>query len=265
MFTGKSVFITGGAKGIGKAIARKSAEEGATRIGICDINEASAKATAKEIPGGIALVLDVAKENDFTAALDSFGHIDVFVGNAGVMGKRSLGLEETSNENFDWVMGINFHHNRYAAKALLRRSQPPSKFIITASAAGLLMQPGSFSYTISKQAAVTLAEILYVHHPNLEVYCICPEYVDTGLINCLVDDKDDIAKLDLLKPDAVALSLMEAIQKKEFLVLPHTDVQKNMEFKAKLRSKWLHAMRAHVRKNGPFGFSGVGAKSKSKL
>ena len=125
----------------------------------------------------------------------------------------------------------------------------------TASAAGLLTQIGSMAYSITKAAAVSLAEWLAVshHHQGIRVSVLCPQAVRT---NILVNSPDfdggapvesaggGVASGDgVLEPADVAAMCLDAIREERFLVLPHPEVATYVQRKATDRDRWLAGMR----------------------
>lgn len=120
-------------------------------------------------------------------------------------------------------------------------------FVITASAAGLLMQIGSLPYHMTKHAAVSVADWLAVHHydDGVRVHCLCPQAVQTNMLtSSVVTPGGGSAGVDgVLSPSYVAIKTIEAIEKVEFLVLPHPEVKKYFIRKASDYDRWLNGMR----------------------
>ena len=127
-------------------------------------------------------------------------------------------------------------------------------FVITASAAGLLMQIGSLPYTVTKHAAVSVADWLAVHHHDegVRVHCICPQAVQTNLFETSVAPSGGagsvhlkkIMNLDgILSPNEVAIETIQAVERRQFLVLPHPKVKTYLERKSSDYDRWLNGMR----------------------
>lgn len=148
----------------------------------------------------------------------------------------------------------------YAARAVVPSmiARGEGYLLNTASAAGLLTQIGSMSYSITKAAAVSLAEWLAVthHHQGIRVSVLCPQAVRTNIIVNSPDYQGlDPASGELgigggvasgdgvLEPTDVAALCLQAIRDERFLVLPHPEVATYMERKATDRDRWLAGMR----------------------
>src|SRR5437763_5107338 len=164
--TDKVVVVTGGANGIGRALCRRFAAEGARAVVVADIDEAGAELVAAET-GGTSVRTDVAEEADIVRlvnrAIDSYGQIDLFCSNAGI------GIEggvETPNNVWQRIWDINFMAHVYAARAVLPAmlERHEGYLLQTVSAAGILNQIGSAPYGVTKHAALALAERLSITH-----------------------------------------------------------------------------------------------------
>ena len=145
----------------------------------------------------------------------------------------------------------------YAARAVLPQmiANGGGYLLNTASAAGLLTQIGSLSYSITKSAAVSLAEWISIthFHQGIWVSVLCPQAVRTDILTNSPDNKEDedpeweeggVASSDgIIEPESVAEICMEAIDEERFLILPHQQVQGYIEFKAQNPDKWLAGMR----------------------
>jgi NAD(P)-dependent dehydrogenase (short-subunit alcohol dehydrogenase family) len=236
--------VTGGASGIGRALAIRFAREGARGVAVVDRDAAAARGVADEC-GGLALEADVADEAALVGAIDraeaALGPIALFCGNAGV---GAAGGVEAPDP--DWQRGwqVNVMAHVYAARRLVgpMLARGGGHFLITASAAGLLSQIGSAPYTATKHAAVAFAEWLAITHgaDGLGVSCLCPQGVRTGMLN----DSSGPAFLlrDALEPDAVADCVIEGLRHGRFLLLPHAEVAEYERAKAADRERWIAAM-----------------------
>jgi NAD(P)-dependent dehydrogenase (short-subunit alcohol dehydrogenase family) len=242
---GKVVVVTGGALGIGRALCRRFAREGARAIIVADVNEAGAKAVAEEVKGR-AVTCDVRKEADVIKAVhfaeETFGTIDFFCSNAGIV---LIGGVEVANNDWQRIWEINVLAHVYTARAvfpgMIKRGG--GVFMITASAAGLLSQIGSTPYSVTKHAAVGMAESLDITYgeKGIKVFALCPQAVDTEMTK---EYGGGVAAVDgLMKPEQLADAVIEGFKKEEFLILPHPEVKTYMQRKADDYDRWLQGMR----------------------
>lgn len=248
--TGKTIAITGGGKGIGRALALRFAREGAKHIAVADLDADAAGAVAKEI-GGFGMRVNVASESELTAFIDTveqrFGPIDLFCSNAGIA--RGAGLE-TSNAIWRDVMDVNVMAHVYAARVLVPRmiERGGGYFLNTASAAGLLAQIGNVTYSVSKHAAVAFAEWLSITHgeQGIKVSILCPQAVRTDMI---AGHEGGAASVNgVIEPDAVADAVIEGLEAERTLILPHPIVADYVNRRAQDRDRWLGGMRKLQRK-----------------
>ena len=181
MFKDQIVAITGASGGIGRAMAQMFIAQGA-KVAISD--RGLPVDTAAEI-GAKAYICDVSKEENVVAFIDAveadLGPIDIFVSNAGVGFADGPHVAGTPNKQWELSWQINVMSSVYAARRLMPSwtARKSGRFIITASAAGLLSQIGSASYTVTKHAAVAFADSIAISHADdgIKVNCICPQYV----------------------------------------------------------------------------------------
>ncbi len=244
--------VTGGASGIGRALAKAFAAEGARHVVVADRDEAGAKAVAAQI-GGRGVGLDVASEGEIRQMVATteaeVGPIDLFMSNAGYVTRGGL---ETSNEDIDRMWQVHVMSHIYAARTVLPSMIERGRGYImsTASAAGLLSQIGSLAYSITKHAAVSLAEwIAITHgHQGIGVSVLCPQAVDTniganspqaGALPALGVASGD----GVLTPEHVAAECLAAIREERFWVLPHPEVAEYVRRKATDIDRWLYGMR----------------------
>jgi NAD(P)-dependent dehydrogenase (short-subunit alcohol dehydrogenase family) len=241
---GKVIVVTGAASGIGRGLCLRFAREGAQAIVAADVNEAGAKSVADEVKG-VAVACDVSKEEDMIRlarfAEDRYGRIDIFCSNAGIL---ALGGYEVDNDTWRRIWEINVLSHVFAARAVLPGmiSRGGGAFMITASAAGLLSQIGSLPYSVTKHAAVGLAENLAITYGDqgISVFALCPQAVDTEMTR----QGGGVAAVDgMMKPEKLADAVMEAFRADEFLILPHPEVKTYMQRKSSDYSRWLKGMR----------------------
>jgi NAD(P)-dependent dehydrogenase (short-subunit alcohol dehydrogenase family) len=248
------VVVTGGANGIGEALSRRFAVEGAAGIVIADIDR-RAEAVASEV-GGRAVVADVGREADIqrvvSAAIGTYGRIDLFCSNAGIFIGEG---EQTRDEDWERIWRVNVMAHVYAARAVvpLMVAAGGGYLVQTASAAGLLTQIGSAPYAVTKHAVVAFAEWLAITYGDqgLKVSCVCPQGVRTRML----DEADGPARAFVAETaiDAalVADAVIEGVRDERFLILPHPDVREYFRRKADDYDRWIRGMRRlHARITG---------------
>ena len=197
---GKMAFVTGGAQGLGAAMARMLAQEGA-KVSIADINHHGAKAVAAEINAALgedtafAFPLDVTKEDQWIYALEeadaAMGGISVLVNNAGI--SRGGNIEQLSYEDWKLVMEVNvdsvFLGTKHALK-YMRQNQPGS-IINISSIAGLIAAHNSPAYNASKAGVWLLSKGIALHCAkqglDIRSNSIHPTFIDTPILDRLRD------------------------------------------------------------------------------
>lgn len=245
MFKNKIVCITGASGGIGRGIAEMFIAEGA-KVAISDLSKPTE--TASEI-GAIPYACDVSDESSVKAFIadvrNQHGEIDVFVSNAGVGSGNGKYVAGASNESWELAWQVNVMGSVYAARALMPEwvERGSGRFVITASAAGLLNQIGSASYSCTKHAAVSLAESIAIEHGDqgIKANCICPQYVRSNMTKGMpmAEGSQD----GLLEPKDVANALKAAIAADEFMVFPHPVVKNYFINRAMHPDAYLSGMR----------------------
>lgn len=251
----KHVVVTGGASGIGRALARRFAEEGARAVVVADRDVEAAQAVAEEI-GGVAVAVDAGREDSVralvAAASDANGPIDLFVSNAGVPG--GMGGPEIADDVWDEAWRVNVMAHVWAARALLPGmvERGEGYLINTASAAGLLTQVSSLPYSATKHAAVALAEWLAITYGDAGVLvsCICPQAVRTPMLDLAMEEPAGAAALaagGLIDPEDVAEAVVAGVREERFLILPHEEVAQHMALKGARPDRWIDGMRRIVR------------------
>lgn len=248
--------ITGGGSGIGRALAQAFSGAGASHVVVADIDGDAAAEVAQSIKG-TAVELDVAEEAavvDLVGRVESaHGPIGIFASNAGFV---TTGGVEDANERIQHMWEVHVLSHVYAARAVLPQmiANGGGCLLNTASAAGLLTQIGSMSYSITKAAAVSLAEWLSIthRHQGIHVSVLCPQAVDTSIVDNSPDahllEEDGLGKGvssgdGVLDADAVAAACLDAIRNERFLVLPHPEVAEYALRKATDIDRWLNGMR----------------------
>ena len=252
--SGKHVVVTGAASGIGRACAARFVSEGA-RVVASDLDEDRLRDAAGEI-GATPVRADVGREAEIldliAAAEAEHGPIDLFFSNAGVPGPG--GGPEAPDDELQHTWEINVMAHVWAARALLPNwvARGDGYLLSTASAAGLLTQVSALGYSITKHAAVALAEWLSITYADagVKVSCLCPQGVRTPMLDVALDDPVGAAPLlagGLLEPDDVAAAVVAGVRDERFLILPHEDVAKHMALKGAAPERWLSGMRRIVR------------------
>ncbi len=242
---GKVAVITGGSGGIGRAMAKTFLNEGAQAVVLADLNNEAVQAAAAEI-GCEAQACDVTKEADVQKLVDDtiarHGRIDLFCSNAGAGGEGVL----TDADNAVWQMQWELHvmSHLYAARAVLPGmiERGDGYLLNTASAAGLLAALGSGPYTVSKAAAVKLAEFLSITHGDdgIKVSVLCPQGVNTAMApKSLGDGQTD----GIIEPEQLAQTVVETLREERFYVLPHPEVGEYVRRKGNDVDRWLGGMR----------------------
>jgi len=263
----KVAVVTGGGHGIGRALCRRLARDGAHVI-VADIEQDAAETVAGEV-GGTAKGIDISNEAGLAAMIDwveaEIGPIDLFLSNAGVgygdgpSGAASIeGGMRPAEDRWAASWNINVMAHVYAARALvphmIRRGG--GYLVNVASAAGLLSQIGDAAYSATKHAAVAFAESLAITHGDegIKVSVVCPQAVATRLIG-IEDDSDSTGSgfggndVDgILSAEEVADSVVDGMLEGRFLILPHPQVTTYLQRKAGDYDRWIGGMRKFRRK-----------------
>jgi NAD(P)-dependent dehydrogenase (short-subunit alcohol dehydrogenase family) len=254
---GANAVVTGAASGIGEGIAQRLLERGASVV-LGDLDAERLAATAARLeqdhPGRVAHVAGDAADTDHIAALIGAapGDVDLYVANAGLF--RGFGLEAPES---DWstAWDVNVMGQVRAAQALVPGwvERGSGCFVSTASAAGLLTQLGSPTYSVTKHAAVGFAEWLAATYGDrgVQVCCLCPMGVRTDMMREGENSEDATGRLAMrsvvtagatLTPLDVADVLIEAVEAGTFLALPHPEVGTMYARKAADTDHWISGM-----------------------
>jgi NAD(P)-dependent dehydrogenase (short-subunit alcohol dehydrogenase family) len=254
---GRHIVVTGGGSGIGRALVRRIAAEGARAVVVADLDPGAAEAVAAEI-GGTAIRTDVGNEADIRALVDRarelHGPIDLFCSNAGVPGPA--GGPEAADPEWQHTWEVNVMAHVWAARALLPGmvARGEGYLLNTASAAGLLTQVSALAYSATKHAAVAVAEWLSIRYADagVKVSCLCPQAVRTPMLDLALEDPVGAAPLlaeGVLEPEAVAEAAIAGVRAEQFLILPHPAVARYIATKGADPERWLAGMRRFVRES----------------
>ncbi|QKV95819.1 SDR family oxidoreductase [Streptomyces sp. NA02950] len=234
---GARVVVTGAGGGIGAALARRFADEGA-QVVVNDLDAAKAASVAGEIgaiavPGDASGIVPEARE-----ALG--GTIDIFCANAGVAHSGGPEADEALWER-SWDVNVMAHVR--ASRALLPEwlERGSGRFVATVSAAGLLTMVGSAPYSVTKHAALAFAEWLSAtyRHRGIGVHAVCPQGVRTDMLGSTGDAGDLVLAPTAIEPEQVAEAVLKGIDDERFLILPHPEVARYYAARATDPDRWL--------------------------
>lgn len=237
--------VTGGASGIGRAVAERFVTDGARAVVIADVETEALHATADEI-GADAFVADVGDESAVQRLVEHtenrHGAVDVLMSNAGV-----FRAGDESSSDADWLLNWEVHvlAHVYAARAVVKKmaARGEGYLINTSSAAGLLSHINSATYSTTKHAAIGFAEYLSITYgqQGVRVSVLCPQSVRTAMT---VGRGGTVASVDgMIEPQQLADYVIEGMERETFLMLPHPEVETYMRRKTNDYNRWLGGMR----------------------
>jgi NAD(P)-dependent dehydrogenase (short-subunit alcohol dehydrogenase family) len=237
------VVVTGAGGGIGAALARRFAAQGA-RVVVNDLDAGRAKAVAEEI-GGIAVAGDASLV--VAEALEALGGtVDVYCANAGVAFEAGLPGRPLDEQPWALSWEVNVMAHVRAAHELLPGwlERGSGRFVSTVSAAGLLTMIGAAPYAVTKHGAYAFAEWLSLtyRHRGVQVHAICPQGVRTDMLAATGSAGDLVLQPTALEPDDVADALFKGIEEDRFLILPHPEVAGYYRARAADPDRWLTNM-----------------------
>jgi NAD(P)-dependent dehydrogenase (short-subunit alcohol dehydrogenase family) len=246
---GAVAVVTGGASGIGRALAERFAAEQARAVVVADLDGARAAAVANGLacPVRLGLGLDVADEQALRAAADRIesevGDVDLWCSNAGIASGPGLGAD--SDWDRSWRVHVMAHV--YAARHVVPRmiARGRGHLMVTASAAGLLTEMDTAPYTVTKHGSVALAEWIAIRYGDRGVSfsCLCPQGVRTSMTAGFGPDSATLAAGALVEPATVADAVVTALAEGRFLILPHPEVAEYERRRTGDRDRWLAGMR----------------------
>ena len=246
---GKVVVVTGGGNGIGRALCRRFAADGAKAVVVADVNGAAARQVAEEI-GGTAVTTDVSREADVVAlvaqAIARHEGIDLFCSNAGI---AVNGDEHTPDTEWSRCWDVNVMAHVYAARAVIPHmlARGGGYLLQTVSAAGLLTHPQSATYAVTKHASLAFAEWISMTYGDrgIRVSALCPQGVRTDMLRRAEAEGTRRSFLldSALEPEQVAEDVVAGLEAERFLILPHGEVAEYVRRKATDPDRWLRGMR----------------------
>lgn len=253
-FKGKVAVVTGGASGIGLAMARRFAHEG-MRVVIADVEVNALAAAERELRGNGATAIgvrtDVSRSHEVEAlaadVLNAFGGVHILCNNAGVAGTPGT-IWDRSLDELRWVIGVNLwgviHGIRTFIPIMLKQGED-GHVVNTASIGGLLSGPFLGMYAATKHAVVSISEVLYAELAAAEapigVSVLCPGFVKTRIMESARNRPAEVAASELssaaqawedgfrrmveagISPEAVAERVLEAIREKKLYILTHSE------------------------------------------
>jgi NAD(P)-dependent dehydrogenase (short-subunit alcohol dehydrogenase family) len=243
--------VTGGARGIGRAIAARLVREG-WRVVVSDVDAEPLAETAAEL-GAEAIAADVSTDAGVAALIDGaraqLGRIDAFFANAGI---AFMGDLQTADEDWTRIIDVNILAHVRAARRLVPAwlEEGGGRFVVTASAAGLLTMLGDAPYSVTKHGAVAFVEWLSAtyRHRGIVAQAICPQGVQTRILDAAGPLTDLLSRDTALTPEQVADAVWQGIQTDEVLILPHPEVRDYYLRRATDPDGWLAGMNHLQRK-----------------
>lgn len=231
----------GSPTGIGRAFAKMFADRGA-KVSVSDLN-------APKVEGMSGYACDVGDEQQVIKFIENAeqknGPVDIFIANAGIgRGDGPDGSASGDNKTWEDSWAINVMGSVYAARKLVPgwKKRGAGRFVVVSSAAGLLNQIGSASYSVTKHAVLGFAEAMAIEHKadGISVHAVCPQYVRTNMTKGMSFAENN--KDGLLEPSDVANALRASIEKNEFLVLSHPIVGEYFKAKAMNYDQYIGGM-----------------------
>ncbi len=236
--------VTGGGRGIGRALSRRVAAEGARAVVVADLDAAAAEGVAAEF-GGLGAGCDVSVEAEVVALVErveaAHGGIDLWCSNAGIAVR---GGPEVADADWERIWRVNVMAHVYAARAVIpgMLARGRGHLLGTVSAAGLVNHVFAAPYAVTKSAALSFFEWLAIAHgEEIGVSVLCPQGVRTDM--AAAEGAAAALLGDLLEPDQVAEIALDGVRSERFLILPHPEVAGFAQRRAADHDRWLRGMR----------------------
>ena len=239
--------VTGGASGIGRALAARFVAEGGRAVVAVDRDADGVQAVAAEL-GAVGMQANVAREEDVLRVIDDTetrcGPIDLFCSNAGIL---LIGGAEVPTEDWQRIWEVNVMAHVFAARAVLPSmlARGGGYLLQTVSAAGLLTHLQSATYAVSKHASLAFAEWLSMTYGDrgIGVSALCPQGVRTDMLQRASAGGRTFLLDTALEPTQVAEEVVKGLADERFLILPHPEVAEYFRRKAADYDRWLRGMR----------------------
>jgi NAD(P)-dependent dehydrogenase (short-subunit alcohol dehydrogenase family) len=247
---GKVAVVTGGAGGLGRAVCRRFAEEGA-RVTVVDV-AGDVEGVARQV-GGLGVVADIATADGVHRAIAEtearHGPVDLYLSNAGIGDGDGLSRPEVWDTLWQVHVMSHLHATRALLPSMLERGE--GYLVSTASGAALTADPISAPYSVTKHAAFALAEWLAMTYTDrgIRVSCFCPFAIRTPMLASAPTDADPNATgvEGAIEPEEAAEALLTGIRAEEFLILSHPEALAYFRSRATDHGRWLRAMRRLAR------------------
>ena len=234
-FEGKTAVVTGGASGMGLAMAESFAREG-MNIVLADVEEGALKRATQQVEAlGVAVLAvqtDVSSESDMDHLADTtrarFGDVDILCLNAGVAGGGGQ-TDLLTTADWKWAIDVNLYGIIQGLRVFLggMRERDAGHIVITASVAGLTSFPGSLPYNATKHAAVSIAEGLFSElaeaESNVRIHCLCPGVVATQIHRSERNRPKELAN-DVSEETEMSAEQMAALE--DFMETLYADAKK---------------------------------------
>jgi NAD(P)-dependent dehydrogenase (short-subunit alcohol dehydrogenase family) len=250
--TGKVAAVTGGARGIGQALARALAREGVV-VAIGDLDAAAAESAAAELGNGsIGLALDVTDRAGFTAFLDEveqrLGPLDILVNNAGIM--MVTPLDDEDDASVTRQLEINLHAVIHGTQEAMRRMKPrrTGHIVNVASLAGRAAGPGLATYCATKHGVIGMSEAVRaeLRGTGVEITVVMPSYAQTELAAGV----PNLRGVKRVTPEEIAAATVDAIKVPRFDVWSPRRLAAIVTLAAVLPRRWREAVARAMNSSG---------------